>query len=267
MRDTCQRKRVQMNNRKYQRHQQELEDRHAHVAIPHSGERELRAFGGGRRVPRGRVECHVVAPDDQDADPIHEGDEQHLGEHRVTQSKRGGHGGLESRDRVLWNQPSFQELLQQGTHAPVHHELGNDQQRQRHQEADVHFHVQQKGHDRTATQHLSLQSREQQKRQPGQQRDHDDALAHQQQRVVGEVCPAQKLEERPAQDQRKIRGIPERVHAVGGLRGAGLHLRCIRVAAKLVRQSRKDDPPRRNARSETRSADHAGPRKQRHQER
>ena len=129
--------------------QQELEDRQAHVAIPHPGERELRALGGRCRVPGGRVERHVVAPDDQDADPIDEGDQQHLGEHRVAQPECRRDGGLEPRHGALGNQIAFQELLHQGTHAPVHHELGNDQQGQRHQEADVNFHVQQERHGRT----------------------------------------------------------------------------------------------------------------------
>ena len=52
-------------------------------------------------------------------------------------------------------------------------------------------------------------AREHQERQPGkQQRNEEDALAHQQQRIVGQVRPAQKLEERPAQDERKVRLIP-----------------------------------------------------------
>ena len=222
--------------------QQELEDRQAHVAVPHSGERELRALGGRRRVPRGRVERHVLAPDDQDADPIHEGDQQHLGEHRVAQPECRCDGRLEPRHGVLGNQVAFEELLQQGTHAPVHHELGNDQQGQRHQEADVNFHIQQKRYGRAAAQQVSFQSREHQERQPGEQRDDDDALAHQHQRIVGQVRPAQKLEERPAQDEREVRRIPEQIQTVGGLRGAGLHLQYLRAGAKLMRSSQQDDP-------------------------
>jgi hypothetical protein len=95
-----------------------------------------------------------------------------------------------------------------------------------HQEADVNLHVQQKRHGRTAAQHLSLQGRQHQERQPGQQRDDEDALAHQQQRVVGQVRPAQKLEERPAQDQREVRRLPEQTDA--GPWGAGVHLRPLR---------------------------------------
>ena len=36
---------------------------------------------------------------------------------------------------------AFQEYLHHGTHAPVHHKLGSDQQGHRHQEADVSFHL------------------------------------------------------------------------------------------------------------------------------
>ena len=204
MRDTCQRKRAQMNNRKYQRQQQELEDRQAHIAVPHPGQRELRALGRRRRVPCGRVERHVMAPDDQDADAIHEGDEQHLGEHRVAQPKCRRDGGIEPRHGAFGDQIAFQELLHHETHAPVHDKLGNDQQGHRHQEADVNFQVQQERHGRAPAQQLPFQSGEHQERQPGKQRDDDNTPPHQPQRIVGQMRPTQKLEERPAQDEREV---------------------------------------------------------------
>ena len=95
--------------------QQELEDRQAHVAIPHPGERKLRAVSRRRRVPGGRVERHVLAPDDQDTDAIHEGDQQHLGEHRIAEPKRRRDGGIESRHGAFGNQMAFQEYLHHGT--------------------------------------------------------------------------------------------------------------------------------------------------------
>ena len=101
-----------------------------------------------------------------------------------------------------------------GPHAPVHHKLGNDQQGHRQQEANVNFHVHQEGYGRTPAQHLSFQSREHQERQPGKQRDDDDASAHQHQRIVGQVRAAQKLEERPAKDEREVVRI--RGHIVSG---------------------------------------------------
>jgi len=58
-------------------------------------------------------------------------------------------------------------------------------------------------------QHLSFQSREQKERQPGKQRDDDDAPAQQLQRIVHQTRPAQKLEERPAQDEREVLRLPE----------------------------------------------------------
>ena len=120
---------------------------------------------------------------------------------------------------------AFQELLHHGTHALVHHQLGNDQQGHRHQEADVNFHVQQEGHGHAPAQHLSFQGREHQERQPGKQRDDDDALAHQHQRIVGQMRPAQELEERPAQDEREVLRIPEQT-VTGHWRG-GCHVRSL----------------------------------------
>jgi len=65
----------------------------------------------------------------------------------------------------------------------------------------VNLHVPQEGYSQVVVQHLSLQGRKHQERQPGQQRDDEDALTHQQQRIVGQVRPTQKLEERPAEDE------------------------------------------------------------------
>ena len=69
-----------------------------------------------------------MAPNDQDSDDIYEGDKQNLGTHRVAQPKCRRNGGIEPRHSALGNQPAFQELLYQETHAPVHHKLGTDQE-------------------------------------------------------------------------------------------------------------------------------------------
>ena len=74
-----------------------------------------------------------------------------------------------------------------------------------------------------AAQHLSLQSREQQKRQPGEQRDNEDPLQQELQTVSSKMRPTQKLEERPPQDERKLLGfkkirfvhIPFEIHGFG----------------------------------------------------
>ena len=204
--------------------QQELEDRHTHVGEPHAGERELRTRGGRGRIPRRRVERDVLAPDDQDADAIDEGDQQHLGEHRIAQPEGRGDGCLKTRHGVRGNHVSFKELLQQGPHAPVHHQFGDDQQRQRHQEADVGFDVEQERHARAAAPQVSFQPREQQQRQPSQQRNDDDALAHHHQRVIGQVRLPEKLEERPAEDEREIGGIAQKIPILGRFCAAGIHL-------------------------------------------
>jgi hypothetical protein len=60
-------------------------------------------------------------------------------------------------------------LLHHEPHALVHHQLGNDQQRQRHQKADMHVYVQQEGYGHAPAQRLSFQCREHQERQPGEQ--------------------------------------------------------------------------------------------------
>ena len=152
-----------------------------------------------------------MAPDNQDTDDIDESDQQHLGEHRVAQPKRRRDGGIKPRHGALGNQIAVEELPHHKTHALVHHKLRNDEQRHRHQKADMNLHVQQEGYGRAPAQRLSFQSREHQERQPGEQRDDDDALAHQLQRIAGQMRPAQKLEERPAQDEREVLWFSEDV--------------------------------------------------------
>ena len=146
-----------------------------------------------------------MAPNKQNPDHIHEGDHQHLGSHRVAQPHCRVEGGVETRHGALGNQLTFQEYFNHGSHALVHQEFGTDQQGQRHQEADVNVHVLQERDGRTAAQQLPVQGRTQEERQPAEQRDDDNALAQELEMIVGQMGPAQKLEERAAQDEGKIR--------------------------------------------------------------
>ena len=157
---------------------QELVDRQAHVAKPHPAERELQALDGRHRVPRSCGERRVLAPDKQNTDDIDESDQQHLGEHRVAQPKRRRDGGIKPCQGALGNQIAVEELPHHKTHALVHHKLRRDEQRHHHQKTDMNFHVQQERYGRAPAQRVSFQSREHQERQPGEQRDDDDALAH-----------------------------------------------------------------------------------------
>ena len=81
----------------------------------------------------------------------------------------------------------------------------------------MNFHVQQEGYGRIPAEQLSFQNRERQERRPGKQRDDDDALVHQHQRIIGQVRPTQKLEERPAQDEREVPWISEQTQTITGL--------------------------------------------------
>ena len=74
--------------------------------------------------------------------------------------------------------------------------LGNDQQGHDQQESGMNLHVFQERHGRGPAQQVPLQSGEHEEGQPGHQQKGDDPLAHERQRVVGQVRTAQKLEER-----------------------------------------------------------------------
>ena len=166
-----------------------------------------------------------MPPDDQDADAIHEGDQQQLGRHRIAQPEGRGDGGIEARHGALRNQLALEELLEQGTHALVHHQLGDDQQGHRQQEPDVHLGVVDERHRHARSPRLTLQSREHQQRQPADHRDGHHALAQMRQRVVGQMRAAQELEQRPAQDEREVRRIVEQSFAWRSR--AGFHLQSL----------------------------------------
>jgi hypothetical protein len=81
-----------------------------------------------------------VAPDDQDTDDVYEGDQQHLGEHRVAQPKCRGNGGIEACQSAFGNQVALKELPYQVCAAPP---VPNDQQRSTRK---ANFHIQQEGY-------------------------------------------------------------------------------------------------------------------------
>ena len=105
-----------------------------------------------------------MAPDDQDANPVHEGDQQQLGEHGIAQPQRRRDGGLEPGHGLVGDQVPLDELLKQRVHAPVDHQLGDDKQRHRDQEADVNFGVQQERQARTCAHQLTFDRRQHQQR-------------------------------------------------------------------------------------------------------
>ena len=188
--------------------QQELEDRQAHIDIPHPG--EARVSSPRRTASRTTWPCREPrsgARMIRMPTPYTKAISSTSASTELRSRNADAMARIEPRQGALGDQIAVQELLHHRPHAPVHHQLGNDQQRQRHQEADMYFHVQQERHGRAPAQQLPFQSREQQQRQPGEQRDDEDALAQQLSASSGQVRPAQKLEKRPAQDERKILGL------------------------------------------------------------
>ena len=184
--------------------QQELENRQADEPIPQPRERRLLAARRPGGVPGVRIERHVVAPHDQDADAVDESDDQQLGDNGVAQPDRRDDRGVEPRQRGVGNEMAVEEHLRDQAHAPVNHQLRGDQQRQRHQEPRVHVDVEQERDGLGSAERLPLQQRERQERQPREQRNAHHALSHQGQRIVRQADPAHQLEERAAEDQREV---------------------------------------------------------------
>jgi hypothetical protein len=83
----------------------------------------------------------------------------------------------------------------------MNHEFRGDQQGYCHKKADVDLQVQQEGYGRHTFRQVPFKTRKDQKRKPCEQRDENNALSHQHQRIVGEVRPEQKLKEWTTQDK------------------------------------------------------------------
>jgi hypothetical protein len=77
--------------------------------------------------------------------------------------------------------------------AAVHYKLRSDQERNRHEEAYVDLQVPQEWHRDTMTDQITVQSGEQEKRQPTNQRNDNHALPQMRHRIVGEVGLTKKL--------------------------------------------------------------------------
>ena len=170
--------------------QQELEDRQANVTVPHPGGRELRALGGRCRVPCGRLECHVMAPEIRmpKTYTVRSSSNSASTELRrrntdaiAAENRAMALSGIKCRSTNCFTTNACadapQAPLQSRTVAP----RGSGRELPR-PAGTARLHC------RPAP---SFQRREHQQRQPGQQRDDDDALAHQPQRIVGQMRPTQ----------------------------------------------------------------------------
>ena len=73
----------------------------------------------------------------------------------------------------------------------------------------MHFDVAQESHARPAPE-IAVRRGEQDQGQPGDERDHDHAAARELERVARHVRPAQQLEERAAEDDRKVARVRRR---------------------------------------------------------
>lgn len=167
-----------------------------------------------------RIQRHVVAPDDEHAHSVDERDDQDLGQYRVAQPHDRGYRGVELRPRDLRNQLAPQELLQHGSHASVHYQLGGDHERDCQQVTDLDLHVQEEGHGRRSGQESPLERGEHREWQSREQRYDDDASPEQVERVAGQVRATKELVQRSAEDQREIHRLLRWLrHSYRSLRG------------------------------------------------
>jgi len=92
--------------------------------------------------------------------------------------------GVELRSGTAGYQILVQELRDDGSHALVNHELGNDQQGNHDEELHVGVDVLEERHGDAPAQQMSLQCGEDQEGEPREKRDDEDAPFHHGQGVV-----------------------------------------------------------------------------------
>ena len=105
---------------------------------------------------------------------------------------------------LVGNQAALQKLPDHRAHPLVHHQLGHDEQGQRQQEPGMHLDVDQEGHPDRVAPGAPTQHRQDQQRQPGEERDDDDPAEQELQRIAGQAGTPDDLVQRPAQDQREV---------------------------------------------------------------
>ena len=176
MRDTCQRKRIQMKMRKYQRTSKNWKTGTL-TSVCHQPASDRLANPGFSAAAHVLRHGNVLARGD--ADPVDKNDEQHLGGQRIPQTHRRSDQRVEARQVGLANQVAGVELHQSPPHANVDDELRDDEERQCEKKPGVDFKVEQKGDLRGAPPRSPLQHREQQQRQPrDQHRDENASMDH-----------------------------------------------------------------------------------------
>ena len=211
MRDICQRSRVQISTRKYQRHSRNWNQRQADVAVPRSRQARVSCpQSDGVAYQVAVPSAMIVAPDDQNADDIDEGDQQQLGESQNCAAAMPTRWRPLNRVMALSgiSRRSRNSCMIRGACADAR-QLGANQQRHRHQKADVNIDIRKKRHGQPAAQQVAVDSRQQEQRQPGEQDEHHDARHHRARRVARQVPDAQKLKKRAAEDEREVPRIAQ----------------------------------------------------------
>ena len=125
----------------------------------------------------------------------------------------------------------------------MRHQFGADQQRHRHQKANVNLDVHHEGQGQTAAEQMPLKCREQQQRQPREQREDDRASSNQPQLIVRQVDPEEQPEQWSTQDRREV--LRCRKHSVTGSRHEGPSSQVTSSNISLAAGSNDGNQPRR----------------------
>ena len=212
-RETCHRKRAQMNKRKYQRRSTNWKSGRLTTPSHQPAARWLQSSPGRDPIPARDVQSDLRAPDEPYADDVDKRDQHHLRGHRVAKAHARSDGRVKLRPRRVRDQPAFEKLPHHRAHSLMHDQFGQDHQRQRDQQAYVQFDVMEEGQPDAVAPGVPLDDRQQQQRYPCHQHHREHASVQQLKGVAGQARAPPELVQRPPEDQREVGGRCRRVHS------------------------------------------------------
>ena len=213
MRDTCHRKRAQMNKRKYQRRSRNWKSGRLTRPSHQPAADGCSLPPSDVAVPARDVQSDLRAPDEPYPDDVDERDQQHLGDHRVAKAHARSDGRVKLRPRRVRDQPAFEKLPHHRAHALMDDQFGQDHQRQRDQQAYMQFDVVEERQPDAVAPGVALHDGQHQQRHPGHQHHRKHASVQQLQSVAGQTRAPPELVQRPPEHQREVGGRCRRVHS------------------------------------------------------
>ena len=186
--------------------QNELKDRNTDEGIPVAGWGEIQVSRTWRGVPGGSMRCRLAAPDPA-THGVDKGEQQQFYPDRVAHAQCRLRSSIVGRTVFGWDDSTIEELPDEWANVGVNLKLGNQERRQRDQESDMSLHIAKERDADAVADSATIDHRQDEKRQPCDEGDDQNAAPLQLQRIAGEMGSAVHLKQRATQNQREVRPL------------------------------------------------------------